>query len=262
MPRAHHDDHHHPPPRLGRRRAATRVAAVATAAAVATLATAGAASAHVHVHPDSTASGSFAQLTFRVPNESPTASTTKVVVTLPQDTPLSSVSTRPLPGWRAVVTDARLPKPVDVSGTTLTTAPHVVTWTASPGSAIAPDQYQEFAISAGPLPAPGELALPVTQTYSDGKVVSWSQPAKAGEPEPEHPAPAFEVTAATGSDDDAMAAPRAVRPLAPRPSPRRTPPLHRADPAARWLGAAALVVALLAAAGVVVTRRRPGRGSA
>ena len=244
---------------LGRR--ATRVAAVATAAAVATLATAGAAAAHVHVHPDSTASGSYAQLTFRVPNESPTASTTKIVVTLPQDTPLSSVSTRPVPGWRAVVTDATLPKPVDVSGTTLTTAPHVVTWTASPGSAIAPKQYQEFAISAGPLPAPGELTLPVAQTYSDGKVVSWSQPAKAGEPEPEHPAPAFEVTAATGSDDDAMAAPAGDAAAGAEAQPASHATAEQSDPAARWLGAAALVIALLAAAGVVVTRRRPGTGN-
>ena len=246
---------------LGRRRKATRVAAVATAAAVATLATAGAAAAHVHVLPDSTASGSFAQLTFRVPNESATASTTKVVVTLPQDTPLGSVSTRPLPGWRAVVTDARLPRPVDVSGTTLTTAPHAVTWTSSPGSAIAPSQYQEFPISAGPLPAPGELVLPVAQTYSDGKVVSWSQPARAGQPEPEYPAPAFEVTAATGSGDDATAAPATgagttagTQPASPAAAPT--------DPAARWLGGAALVVALLAAAGVVVTRRGARRGSA
>ncbi len=246
---------------LGRRRAATRVAAVATAAAVATLATAGAAAAHVHVLPDSTASGSFAQLTFRVPNESPTASTTKVVVTLPQDTPLSSVSTRPLPGWRAVVTDARLPKPVDVSGTTLTTAPHVVTWTASPGSAIAPSQYQEFAISAGPLPAPGELVLPVTQTYSDGKVVSWSQPARAGQPEPEHPAPAFEVTAATGSDDDAVAAPATGAGATAGTRNASDTAAAPTDPVARWLGGAALVVALLAAAGVVATRRA-GRGSA
>jgi uncharacterized protein YcnI len=241
----------------GRRRAAARVAAVATTAAVATLATAGAAAAPVHVIPDSTASGSFAQLTFRVPNESPTASTTRVVVTLPQDTPLSSVATRPLPGWRAVVTAARLPKPVDISGTTLTAAPHVVTWTASPGSAIAPSQYQEFAISAGPLPAPGKLVLPVTQTYSDGKVVRWSQQVRAGQPEPEHPAPAFEVTAATGSDDDAVAPASGAAAGAETQSATHVAAAPT-DPTARWLGGAALVVALLAAGGVV-TRRRPGK---
>jgi len=139
---------------------------------------------------------------------------------------------------------------------------HTWKW-ARPGSAIGPSQYQEFEISAGPLPAPGELVLPVTQTYSDGKVVSWAQPARAGQPEPEHPAPAFEVTAATGSDDDAVAAAPASGTAGGVATQSAThASAATADPTARWLGGVALVVALLAAAGVVVTRRRPGKDSA
>jgi periplasmic copper chaperone A len=262
-----------PSPAVRRRTRVARATALATATVAATLVGAGAASAHVHVIPDSTASGSYSQLTFRVPNESPTASTTKIVLTLPQNTPLSSVSTRPVPGWKAVVTDAKLPKPVSVSGTTLTTAPHVVTWTAGPGAAVQPKQYQEFAISAGPLPGPGQIVLPVTQTYSDGTVASWSEPMKAGLPEPEHPAPAFTITAATGSDDGPSASPSAASPSATSPSATSSAaaapataasgPVHAgttSDPAARWLAGAALVVALLTAAGLLLGRRRTGAG--
>lgn len=41
------------------------------------------ASAHVTVRADATAAGAYAGLTFRVPNESDSASTDKLVVTLP-----------------------------------------------------------------------------------------------------------------------------------------------------------------------------------
>ena len=75
--------------------------------------TAAAAQAHVQVDPDTTA-GSFSQLTFRVPNESPTASTIKVSVELPTDKPFLSVSTKPLPGWDVSLSKAALPKPVTV----------------------------------------------------------------------------------------------------------------------------------------------------
>lgn len=71
--------------------------AVAVLAAALSLAGTGVASAHVRVFPDSTASGSFSALTFRVPNESDTAGTVKLQVQLPQDSPFLYVSTRPVP---------------------------------------------------------------------------------------------------------------------------------------------------------------------
>ena len=67
-----------------------------------------------------------------------------------------------------------------VEGTTLTKAPRTVTWQAQPGTRIDPGQYQDFDISAGPLPAAGTVALPAVQTYSDGTVVRWNQPTPAG----------------------------------------------------------------------------------
>ena len=65
---------------------------------------AGAASAHVSVDPASTSAGGFSQLTFKVPNESGTAKTTKLTVTLPAGTPFTSVSVKPMDGWTAKVT--------------------------------------------------------------------------------------------------------------------------------------------------------------
>src|SRR4051794_19542106 len=74
--------------------------------------TAVAAEAHVSVHADSTAAGSFSQLTLRVPNESDSAGTVKLAVQLPQDTPFPFVSVKPVPGWKVNVVEAPLPKPV------------------------------------------------------------------------------------------------------------------------------------------------------
>lgn len=165
-----------------------------------------AAQAHVRVFADNHTSGAYSALTFRVPNESDQASTVKVAVELPQDTPFLYVSTKPVDGWTAAVTEATLPEPVDASGTSITKAARTVTWTADRDAAVKPGQYQEFAISVGPLPAAGTVMLPATQTYSDGKVVQWNQPETPGGAEPESPAPALVVTAATESTAPATVA--------------------------------------------------------
>jgi uncharacterized protein YcnI len=228
-------------------RLALRSGAVATATLFAVGIGLAPASAHVRVKPDATASGGYAGLTFRVPNESDTASTTKIVLTLPQDRPLANVSIRPVPGWTATVVEADLPKPNTNKGATLTRAPHIVTWTAStPGAAIAPGQYQEFAISAGPLPSPGLLLLPVAQSYSDGTVVNWDQPQESGKEEPEHPAPQFVVTAADFSATPAAAVATGTV----------GPDSDGSDVLARSLAGAALVVGLLAIGAQFIGSRR------
>jgi len=166
------------------------------------LASSAPASAHVTVKPESTTTGSFSQLVFRVPNESDTASTVKLKVALPTKTPLLYVSVLPVPGWTFAVTKSKLPEPVESYGSTITEAPSAVTWTAT-GDGVKPGEYQNFAISAGPLPAVGALAFPATQTYSDGKAVKWDTVVAEGAEEPEHPAPSFVVTA-EGAEAHAM----------------------------------------------------------
>lgn len=236
-----------------------RVGAVLVLAAAFTGVNLAAADAHVHVHPDSTASGSYSALTFRVPNESAAAGTVKVAVQLPQDSPFLSVSLKPVPGWTGTTAEEALPKPVESDGTTITKAVRTVTWTADKGSEIAPGQYQEFSMSVGPLPAPGTVTFPVAQSYSDGKVVNWDQPTPASGQEPENPAPELEVTvAAAGDEDGDMAS------ATPSQTPAAAPTAAVAsdsDGTARVLGGAALVVAL---AGLVVAavglRRRTAAG--
>ena len=229
-----------------------RAAAVGALVAAVVVGTAITASAHVTVHPDVTTTGQGAQLTFRVPDESDTANTIKLVVTLPQDRPFTDVSTQPMTGWTATVTDAPLPTPVNVGGATITKAPHTVTWTALPGTKIAPGQYQNFSFATDALPAAGEMVLPVAQHYSDGTVVNWTEPAVAGKAEPEHPAPVFTVTVA--SSTDVTAVPAATTQASETPAATTT-----TDDTARVLGGLALLLAVVAGA-LVLTRRRPTTG--
>src|SRR5690348_1422625 len=70
------------------------------------------ASAHVTVSSDDATAGGEARIVFRVPNESDTASTTKVEVALPADQPIASVLVMPPPGWSATVATTKLATPV------------------------------------------------------------------------------------------------------------------------------------------------------
>ncbi|WP_059387907.1 YcnI family copper-binding membrane protein, partial [Arthrobacter sp. Hiyo1] len=149
-----------------------------------------AASAHVNVNPDDPAAGGYTHLTFNVPNESPTAKTNKLEVSLPTDTPFNSVSVKPVEGWTAELVTTTLPKPVTVGGATVTKAVSSVVWTADAAHQIGQNEYQAFSISVGVLPDAGTtVTLPATQSYTDGTVVKWDEKTVEGQPEPEHPAP-------------------------------------------------------------------------
>ncbi|MCW2804091.1 MAG: hypothetical protein JWN06_2308 [Propionibacteriaceae bacterium] len=239
-------------------RARCRSVAVGVLAAGLVSLTTGVAQAHVRVLPDSTEPGSFSQLTFRVPNESSTAGTVKVAVQLPQDKPFLNVSAKPVPGWKVNIQEAPLPKPVEFEGTTITKAARTVTWAAASGIQIAPKQYQEFAISVGPLPESGKLQLPATQTYSDDTVVNWDEPTPASGEEPEHPAPELEVGAV--ATEHGHSANPSEAPASPAADTAPATAASQSDTTARWLGGAALLAALVAVA-LAVTGRRRGANS-
>lgn len=133
-----------------------------------------AASAHVTVNPNTATPGSYATVNFRVPTESETASTVKLEVTLPTDTPLTSVLVEPVPGWTATVEKGALPASVEVDGNTISDGPLKIVWQADPGVGIGQDQFQIFSAVLGPIPDTGHLVLPAVQTYSDGSVVDWT----------------------------------------------------------------------------------------
>jgi uncharacterized protein YcnI len=176
-------------PPIGRRAA---LAALGTVALV--LLVAAPASAHVKVAPDQAAPGADdVQLTFAVPNESASATTTRVEIDLPTATPFGDVAFVRVPGWTGSVTSGALPKPVEVNGATVRSAPLKVVWTADAGTRLTPGEVQDFVISVGPVPDTGRILLPAVQTYSDGSVVRWDQPTPDSGEEPEHPAPTIFV---------------------------------------------------------------------
>jgi len=214
-----------------------------------------AASAHVSVDPDDTGANGYSHLTFNVPNESPTAKTNKLEVTLPTDTPFTSVSVKPVEGWSAQVITSDLPKPVTISGTTVTKAPTTVVWTADDAHQLGQNQYQSFSLSVGRLPAAGTtVTMKAAQSYTDGTVVNWDETSAQGQPEPEHPAPSFVTTA----DDEAAAATASAAPSAAAAS--ETSQASGGDATSVWgvvLGAAGFVLGAAALA-LVLSGRRTG----
>ncbi len=158
-----------------------------------------AASAHVSITPNAADAGSYSVITFKVPNESATATTTKLEITLPSDTPFTSVRYVPVAGWSAELVTAKLPEPVTAEDGEITEAVSTVVWAADTGSAIADGQLQQFSLSLGPVPDTGSLILAAEQFYSDGTIVSWSE---AGE-DAEHPAPVLYVNDEAPTDHHA-----------------------------------------------------------
>ncbi|RLP99579.1 YcnI family protein [Micromonospora sp. CV4] len=193
------------------RRTATAATALAfTAVATAVLGFAGPASAHVTVNPKEATQGGYARVAFRVPNESDSASTTKLEVVLPENAPVGSVSTMPVPGWTVAVEKRKVDPPIEVHGSPITEAVSKLTWTATGDAGVKPGQFQEFPVSMGPLPQVDSMIFKTLQTYSDGNVSRWIDEPTAGGEEPEHPAPVLTLTAAAPSGSAAPSAPAAA----------------------------------------------------
>lgn len=178
------------------RKLVLRAAAITAASALVFVGAANSASAHVTVSSPDAKPGGYAKLVFRVPSESDTASTTKLVVSLPKDRPFASVGAQVKDGWKVVKTTEKLPAPVKVGDVTLTEAITTVTWTAAAGG-VPPNDFDEFALSVGRIPEGVDtLNFPAVQTYSDGEVVEWEEIANDDADKPEHPAPSLKLTTA------------------------------------------------------------------
>ncbi|WP_285249755.1 YcnI family protein [Pseudarthrobacter sp. fls2-241-R2A-168] len=247
---------------------ATALTAVLLAAGAA------AASAHVTVDPSVTKEGGFTKLTFSVPNESATAKTSRLEVKLPTDTPLTSVSVKPMDGWTAQVITTDLPKPVEVAGATVTKAPSSVVWTADATHKIGQNEFQTFTLSVGRLPAAGTtVVLPAAQGYTDGTTVNWADVQEADHDRPAaassatasaaatteaaetHPAPSF-VTTAADADAAGASSAAAQAPAAPAAAASSS----SGGDTAGWIGLAAGLIGL--AAGVTaLARTRPARSN-
>ena len=171
------------------------VAVALLTALAAALAGAGAASAHVSVSSADAAAGGFGKLTFRVPNESDTASTVALRISIPEESAMASLRVQPVPGWTVTTTSADLQTPLESHGEQVTSYVSVVEFRAADGGGIRPGEFQEFALSGGPFPDSDQLSFPAVQSYSDGTEAAWIEPTVAGQAEPERPAPVLTLTA-------------------------------------------------------------------
>ena len=172
----------------------TRGVLIAAATALPALGWPAAASAHVTVQPDTLQGGGFSVVSFRVPNERDDAATVALRVLLPEDQPLGSVQTTPLPGWRVTTATRTLEEPLELHGSELTEVVSEVTWTTT-GRGVGPGQFEEFELSLGALPESGEMVFRALQRYSDGERVAWNQVAVDDSVEPERPSPVLTLTA-------------------------------------------------------------------
>ncbi|HLJ99391.1 MAG TPA: YcnI family protein, partial [Streptosporangiaceae bacterium] len=216
--------------RSSRGQALTRAAAIGAAAAAALVLLAVPAFAHITVTPGSAAAGSSSELTFHVPNEAANADTVKVDVQIPTDHPIAQLLAKPVTGWTVAIKTVTLAKPLVTDDGSFSQAVSEVIWS---GGQIAPGQFQDFSVSADPLPVGvSQLAFKAIQTYSNGDVVRWIDLPQPGQPDPAHPAPVVMLTTAT-----APAA--AVRSSA-------TPASSATSGSSSALGLAGLIVGLLA----------------
>ncbi|MGQ0839930.1 YcnI family copper-binding membrane protein [Actinokineospora sp.] len=237
-----------------------RAGVVLTAAGIAVLSGGGIASAHVtaKVIGETATQGGYTKITFRVPNEDSAAGTVKLEIKLPAEYPLTSVRTKPTPGWTAQITKAKLDKPVTSHGAEITEAVSTVVWTAAPGTRIGPGEFGEFEVSAGRLPEnTDKLVIPAIQTYDSGKVVAWDAPPPAeGAAEPERPAPVIALAKAAEGGDHHVTA---VAPAGNDTGTGQTVAASTEDGTARWLGGAGLAVGALGlglGAGATLRARR------
>ena len=179
------------------------LAAGLLAATLLTVPLATGAAAHVTVQATGEAvPGGFTKLTFRTPTERDVP-TTKLEVAFPADTPIPFVSVKPRPGWTYRVTKAAPATPLEAFGEPVTEVVTRIVWTAT-GEGIKPGEFDEFEVSAGPLPDTDRLVFKALQTYRGGEVVRWIEEPVPGGEEPEHPAPVLRLAAPAATASPAV----------------------------------------------------------
>lgn len=156
------------------------------------------ASAHVTVTPTETAAGSYTVLTFSVGHGCEGSPTTKLAIQIPEG--INSVSATRQPFYDVEKVIEPLDPPVTSShGEEITERVDQVVYTAT--TALPDGQRDTFELSVQlPADAAGQtLTFPSVQTCEKGQT-AWTEVAAEGAAEPEHPAPAFEVTQASDGE--------------------------------------------------------------
>ncbi len=174
-------------------------------AAAGLLALAGPAAGHINPSVTSAPAGSSLKFELRVGHGcGESGNTTKLEVQIPES--ITSVTPQVVPGWTIDTTIVQLEEPITGShGEGITERTSLVTWTGGP---LDHHQLEEFGLSVRLPDTPGEtIHFPTIQSCDDGTSNEWIQIAEEGAEEPDSPAPAIALTAATddghGEDGDA-----------------------------------------------------------
>ncbi len=129
-------------------------------------------------------------LTFRAPNEDPTANMTELDIQFPSDHPIAVVDPLTTAGWTVTTKTTHLTTSIKTDDGEFSDIVSEITWT---GGKIPATQYGEFKVLAMGLPSDAtSLTFKAVQIYDNGKTVSWIDTAANAE----HPAPVLELTPA------------------------------------------------------------------
>ncbi|GGI45655.1 uncharacterized protein YcnI [Agromyces flavus] len=236
-------------------RSITRSTAVAASAlgagALLALAAPVAAQAHVTVTPGSTAAGSYTVLEFASGHGCDGSPTTSFTVDIPEQ--ILSVTPTLQAGWSVEKVMVQLDEPVEgAHGDEVTERVGQVVYTAD---TPIPEGYRGAFEIQMLLPEDGEgerLEFPVLQSCVEGET-AWNESAADGA-EPEHPAPAIEVTAAEGDGhghDKAAATAESVETTAATQDPADA----AVDTLARVIGIGGLAVGVAGLVVAIMARR-------
>ena len=136
------------------------------------------AQAHVVLLEPAVAAGAGYRATFTVGHGCEGAATTTMTVRIPDG--FQGAKPMPKPGWTLTVRSARLAKPYDSHGKTITDDVAEITWTAnSKDSALPEAWYDEFVLRGTAPHQPGALWFKVLQGCEKGQN-DWSQVPASG----------------------------------------------------------------------------------
>jgi uncharacterized protein YcnI len=242
------------------KRLAVGGAATLGVAAALVLGTALSASAHVSATATSTAANSYTTVTFSVPHGCDGSPTTKLQFHVPES--VIEVTPTVNPNWTITKATEPYSAPSASAGAedeAEAAAERVTSVTYTAKTPLPADERDTFSLSFA-LPdgkAGDTVAMPVTQTCEQGST-EWDQAQKAGQAEPEHPAPAVTLTSAvtTTGDDDGDGDAAAAEPTAAATSSAAASTPADPDLVGRFLGLGGLLLGAVALVVAVASRRR------
>jgi uncharacterized protein YcnI len=173
-------------------RKTTAVIAVAASALIAV----GVATAHIGTTPSEAPAGQTSIIGFTVGHGCEGSPTRSVSIRIPAG--VTAAKPRPKPGWRTTIVRGKLPRPVkDFEGNTVRRGVLSVTWS---GGNLPDAYFDTFELRLGMPNTPGKtLYFPTVQRCAKG-LYRWIQIPKAGQAEPDSPAPGVRLVKSSGGN--------------------------------------------------------------